>query len=41
MRDAAAACNAAIRADKQEVAKGALRQMMRACDDCHEHFKVD
>lgn len=39
MRDAAGGVNAAIHRGDQDGAKSMLKTMMRACDECHEHFR--
>jgi hypothetical protein len=41
MRDHAGACNQAVHANDQQAAREAMREMTRACDDCHDHFQVD
>lgn len=41
MRDAAAAVNAAIKAQDQKAADKAMKQMTKACDDCHAVFSPD
>jgi hypothetical protein len=39
MRDAAAACNIAVRAGDQDKAKYWLKELTRSCDDCHDEFR--
>jgi hypothetical protein len=39
MRDAAGQCNRAVREGDQDKAKHWLKEMTRACDDCHEKFR--
>jgi hypothetical protein len=39
MRDAAGQCNLAVREGDQDKAKHWLKEMTRACDDCHDKFR--